>query len=154
VEYERVLHDLATQSSLQGHVHFLGVRNDVSEILNELTILLHTARQEPLGRVLLEAAASQVPVIATNVGGTGEIFAPLVHQQQPAAILIDNPEAKSDVDLAGEIANQTMLLLKNPALRNELAQQALEVVSKCFAVEKSAEAIYSHYQACFPERFA
>ena len=44
------------------------------ELLAELTLLVHPARQEPLGRVLLEAAAAGVPVVATDVGGTREIF--------------------------------------------------------------------------------
>ena len=57
-------------------VHFLGVRNDVCRLLDELTLLVHPARQEPLGRVLLEAAAAGVAVIATDVGGTPEIFPP------------------------------------------------------------------------------
>ena len=37
---------------------------------------MHPARQEPLGRVLLEAAAAGVAVVATDVGGTPEIFPP------------------------------------------------------------------------------
>ena len=41
--------------------------------LIEITRLVHPAHQEPFGRVLLEAAACGVPVVATNVGGTSEI---------------------------------------------------------------------------------
>ena len=36
------------------------------------TILLHTARQEPLSRVLLEAMSVGTAVVATRVGGTPE----------------------------------------------------------------------------------
>ena len=35
--------------------------------------MVHPANQEPFGRVLLEASAAGVPIIATNVGGTSEI---------------------------------------------------------------------------------
>ena len=45
-------------------VHFLGVREDVDRLLNEFTMLVHAARQEPLGRVLLEAMAMGNPVVA------------------------------------------------------------------------------------------
>jgi glycosyltransferase involved in cell wall biosynthesis len=38
--------------------------------------LAHPARQEPLGRVLLEAAASGLAIVATDDGGTTEIFPP------------------------------------------------------------------------------
>jgi len=37
-------------------------------------VLLHPARQEPLGRVLLEAAASGLPIVTTLVGGSPEIL--------------------------------------------------------------------------------
>ena len=145
IEYEHMLYNLAAQPPLKGHVHLLGVRRDVPEILNELTLLLHTARQEPLGRVLLEAAASQVPVIATDVGGTREIFTPLEPQQRPAAILVDVSKSKNDIDLASEISKQTILLLKNTDLRNDLAQQAHRIVEDRFSVEQSANCVYFHY---------
>ena len=37
-------------------------------------MLVHMPRQEPLGRVLLEAAASGLPMVTTDVGGTREIL--------------------------------------------------------------------------------
>jgi len=37
-------------------------------------VLLHPARQEPLGRVLLEASASALPIVTTQVGGSPEIL--------------------------------------------------------------------------------
>jgi len=54
--------------------HRLGFRADIPLLLNEVDLLVHAARQEPLGRSLLEAAASAVPIIATDVGGTNEIL--------------------------------------------------------------------------------
>ena len=74
IEYEQELHRRADEAALNGRVHFLGSRTDVPLLLAELTLLVHPARQEPLGRVLLEAAAAGVPVIASDVGGTREIF--------------------------------------------------------------------------------
>ena len=145
VVYEQTLHELASQPPLRGHVHFLGVRHDVPEILNELTLLLHGARQEPLGRVLLEAAASQVPVIATHVGGTGEIFEPLESQNQPAAILIHDLESKSVDDLSCEFAQYAIKLLTNKTFRDKLARLAHANVEARFFVEKSAKIIHSHY---------
>ena len=145
VVYEQTLHDLASQPPLKGHVHFLGTRHDIPAIMNEVTLLLHGARQEPLGRVLLEAAASQVPVIATNVGGTSEIFEPLESHHQPAAILIRDMESKSVGDLSCEFAENAIKLLNNKTLREYLAKQAHDIAEERFSVEKSAKAIYFHY---------
>ena len=60
--------EVSLESCLPGRVHFLGRRNDMPLLLNELTLLVHPARQEPLGRIS-EAAACGVAVVATDVGG-------------------------------------------------------------------------------------
>ncbi|MBX9788988.1 MAG: glycosyltransferase family 4 protein [Pirellulales bacterium] len=72
--FERALHERAGKSPSGERVHFLGRRDDVDMLLPEFDLLVHAARQEPLGRVLLEAAACGVPIVATDVGGTPEIF--------------------------------------------------------------------------------
>lgn len=66
LRFEVQLNAMAVEPPLAGRVHFLGSRSDVSQLLCECTLLVHTARQEPLGRVLLEAAACGLTVVATN----------------------------------------------------------------------------------------
>lgn len=73
VEFEAEIHRSFEQAGLSSHLHFLGYRNDVDRLLNEIDVLVHPAHQEPFGRVLLEASAAGVPIVATNVGGTSEI---------------------------------------------------------------------------------
>jgi glycosyltransferase involved in cell wall biosynthesis len=58
---------------LAGHFHFLGWRRDAFAILSQSTVLVHTARQEPLSRVLIEALAAGCPSVVTAVGGTPEV---------------------------------------------------------------------------------
>ena len=72
--YESNLHATFEKAGLRERAHFLGCREDVPEFLAEVDLLVHPARQEPLGRVLLEAGATGLPIIATDVGGTREIF--------------------------------------------------------------------------------
>lgn len=55
---------------------FLGWREDVPEILRALDIAVHASvRPEPFGRVLAEAQACGIPVVAARGGGTGEVVA-------------------------------------------------------------------------------
>nr|NIP86696.1 glycosyltransferase [Planctomycetales bacterium] len=89
-ELEQRLRKASCQGPLRGRVHLLGLRDDVERVLPELAVLVHPARQEPLGRVLLEAAASGVPVVATDVGGVREIFG----EGTPAAELVPVDDAK------------------------------------------------------------
>jgi glycosyltransferase involved in cell wall biosynthesis len=74
IRHEQAVRQAFMAAGLGDRARFLGERSDVAELLPEFAILAHPARQEPLGRVLLEAAACGVAVVATEVGGTGEIF--------------------------------------------------------------------------------
>ncbi|MBN2491511.1 MAG: glycosyltransferase [Planctomycetes bacterium] len=72
--FDSALRETASRPPLAGRVHFLGWRADASRLIAGLSVLAHSAHQEPLGRVLLEALAAGTPVVATAVGGTAEII--------------------------------------------------------------------------------
>ncbi len=73
IEFEQSIRRRFDVAGLADHLHLLGRREDVAKILGEIDLLAHPANQEPFGRVLLEASAAGVPIVATNVGGTSEI---------------------------------------------------------------------------------
>lgn len=120
---------------LPGRVHFLGRRNDVAELLPELTLLVHAARQEPLGRVLLEGAAAGCAIVATDVGGTREIFPP----DTGAACLTaaDDPAA-----MAAAIDR----LIARPAERRALGAAARARAERCFDRFRAAQEIVAEYR--------
>lgn len=53
-------------------VHLLGWRDDVPRLMHAMDVLLHTARWEGLPRVLPQAMAAGLPVVATAVDGAPE----------------------------------------------------------------------------------
>jgi glycosyltransferase involved in cell wall biosynthesis len=63
----------AQQLGIADRVSFLGERRDVDVILRSASLLWLTSDWEGMPNVVLEAMASGVPVICTNVGGTREI---------------------------------------------------------------------------------
>lgn len=73
IDYESRLRGIAAAPPLRGRVHWLGYREDMPALMNEADFLVHAAHQEPYGRVLLEASAAGLPILATEVGGTPEI---------------------------------------------------------------------------------
>lgn len=73
IQFEQDLRERFAEHGLSSRLHLLGHREDVARILNEVDLLVHPANQEPYGRVLLEASASGLPIVATDVGGTPEI---------------------------------------------------------------------------------
>jgi glycosyltransferase involved in cell wall biosynthesis len=131
---EEQLHRAAEQ--LEGRFHFLGQREDISLLLGELAILVHPARQEPLGRVLLEAAASGLAVVATDVGGTREIFPP--QPDSARLVLPGDPEA-----LGAAVA---ALVTDGPA-RRRLGAAARLRAQEGFSLVQAASGLMEHYQA-------
>ena len=64
---------LAEQEGVAGKVRFLGDRNDVPRLLQGLDIFVLPSLTEGYSVALLEACAAGLPIVATRVGGNGEI---------------------------------------------------------------------------------
>jgi glycosyltransferase involved in cell wall biosynthesis len=135
VEYEAALRRTFAAAGLGERVHFLGTIDAIADLLPELAMLVHPSRQEPLGRVLLEAAASGVACIATDVGGTREIFPPA----GSAARLVPAGDAEA---LAAAIAE----LAANPQERVRLGQAARRRAEACFDIRQAAAGLVRHYR--------
>lgn len=133
-EFEAQLHALAATLPLKGHVHFLGSRRDIPQLLCECELLVHAARQEPLGRVLLESAACGLAVIATNVGGTPEIFA----TDKPSAILVPPNDANA-------LAEAVRSLLTDNQRRDALGAAARRRSESAFDIRLAAARLIELY---------
>ena len=73
-EYWDRLQKLAGELGLGQSVRFAGFRSDVPGIMAAADLVVHTATMpEPFGKVLVEAMASEAPVVATGAGGPLEI---------------------------------------------------------------------------------
>lgn len=71
---DRALVERHVQASpLAGRCLILGERSDIPELLAAMDVFVLTSRWEGMPRAAVEAAASEVPIVATDVGGTGEI---------------------------------------------------------------------------------
>jgi glycosyltransferase involved in cell wall biosynthesis len=104
-------------------------------LLNEAAVLVHAARQEPLGRVLLEAAACGVAVVATDVGGTREIFP---ESAQAAEVVGVDP---------GSIAAAVSSLLQNEDRRRTLGANARRLAKEAFDIRGAAARLIENYRA-------
>lgn len=135
-EFEAMLYSMAAERPLTGRVHFLGHRDDIPSLLTECMLLVHAARQEPLGRVLLEAAASGVPVVATDVGGTQEIFPSVAN----GAVLVPP-------DHSSALAEAVIGLLHNEPYRQELAAAARHRAERAFNIQTAAARLIEQYQS-------
>jgi glycosyltransferase involved in cell wall biosynthesis len=125
-DYEESIAATFSAQGMTSRLHRLGYRRDMPELMNEADVLVHTARQEPLGRVLLEAAASGLPIVSTDVGGTPEILS-----DQDSALLVppDDP-----LQLAGAIEQA----LIDPTQAHERAARARRVTEERFSIAQAA----------------
>jgi glycosyltransferase involved in cell wall biosynthesis len=73
---------------LESRVHLAGLRTDIGPFLALFDVFLLTSRWEGLPRVVLEAVAAGVPVVATLAGGSGELleWADSVTLAEPGAL--------------------------------------------------------------------
>lgn len=64
---------LAGAPPLTGHVHFLGSRTDVPDLLASADVFVLPTRGETFGRAVVEAMAAGIPVVASAIGGITEV---------------------------------------------------------------------------------
>jgi glycosyltransferase involved in cell wall biosynthesis len=127
--YEEAIHFECAMGGLKDRFHRLGYRSDVERLLLQIDLIVHCARQEPFGRVLLEAAAAERPIIATSVGGTGEM---LVDSESAILLPPDKPEP---------VALAMARVREDRALSSRLGSAARQRVVARFSIEQSARGL-------------
>jgi len=64
---------LVRELGLDGHLYLLGQRDDMAEVLSAFDVFVLSSHDEGMSNAILEAMAMQLPVVATDVGGTNEV---------------------------------------------------------------------------------
>jgi len=122
--------------NISSNVLFLGMRNDIPELLKLFDIAVLSSITEGIPLTLLEAMAAGLPIVATNVGGNPEVV-----EDQITGLLVPakNPSA---------LAEAMIHLLKNENKRIEMGEAGRKRVQKYFNLDlmvKQYEAIYETF---------
>lgn len=115
-------HQLAAQLGLSDAVHFPGYVAQIETIYQQIDILVLTSEREGFGRVLVEAMAAGVPVIAGNVGGLPEVI-----QDTVTGYLVPADDISAYADKIVRLAQDT-------ALRHQMGQSAQQWVQQRFSL--------------------
>ena len=71
---QKKLEKLIQKLKLKDRVFLLGFRNDVKELLGAMDIFLITSKQEGIPRSTMEAMASSLPCVASNIRGNKDLL--------------------------------------------------------------------------------
>lgn len=129
--YEADLRKLAEGLEVADHVHFLGYRNDISEICNCADLFVFMSHQEGLPVALMEAMACGLPAVCSNIRGNTDLI-----EDGVTGLLANNtPE---------EVAQSISKMKSDTALRNRVASAALQKIKQfdLSSVEDEMSKIY------------
>lgn len=118
---------------LQHRVRYLGVRSDIREIIGASDMLLLTSETEGTANVLLEAQALQVPVVATDVGGSSEAV------QDGVTGFLRKP---GNID---GLVSACLLLLQEPLLREQFGRAGRAFIESNFSAGTAVEQLRTIY---------
>lgn len=127
-QYAQQLHRLCGELGVANDVLFLGRRSDIPELLASMTIYVHPSEAEAAPMAVMEASASGLPVVATDVGGTRELVEPGV-----TGVIVP-PRS------AGSIAEAVIQLLQHPEAAAEMGKDGRRRMERHFSLEACAAA--------------
>ena len=110
------------ESSFSDRIHWVGYVEDVRPWYRAAHMMVLTSENESFGRVIVEAMACGVPVIATRSGGIPEIIR---HQQDGLLVTPGNVK---------ELQAAFSILLRDQAFRDRYAKSA-QKRAECFSLD-------------------
>ncbi len=131
------LKEQAKTLAIDRQVIFTGGRNDVEKLLRCLDLFVSSSLWEGLPTVILEAMASGLPILATDIPGTNEL---IQHAQNGWLVSPHDSQA---------ISSAIAKLISSPQLTSDMAQRAL-VTSR----EYSIDSISQQYEVLYEELIA
>jgi glycosyltransferase involved in cell wall biosynthesis len=136
-DYVRSIRQWVQQSHIGDYVDFLGHLSE-GEILREFagcSLLALPSAQETAPMVIAQAMATRTPVVATRVGGIGE----MVGEDSSRGFLVN----VGDVD---GLSKAMIRLLQDPDLQTRMGQSAWEFAKENHYPESVARRIYDVYR--------
>lgn len=109
---EKTIHDLG----LADCVHLLGLRRDIPDLLHSFDVFMLTSLWEGLPRVLPQAMAAALPIVATRADGNAEAVEDGVN-----GFLVDARDTEA-------CAKKTISLLTDPSKMRQMGQKGHEKV--------------------------
>ncbi|MGH7171125.1 MAG: glycosyltransferase [Gemmataceae bacterium] len=128
------LEGLVRSLQIESRVRFLGVRFDVPDILRTIDVFALTSVSEAASLTLLEAMASAVPVVVTDVGGNPEMV-----RHGVEGLLVPRGDA-------GATAAALLRILDTPATAAAMGAAGRIRVLERYQLEQTIQSYFRLYQ--------
>lgn len=125
---------LADKLGLDKRVQFLGFRHESHRYMQAANMFIQPSRWEGVSLALLEALATELPVVSTDYDGVGDV---LQHEKNGLIVPVGNAEA---------LATALLRLMTDAQLRRQLGLAGRQVVLERFSVSAVADAHLALYQ--------
>lgn len=134
-QYKEELQMLTRRLGLSQTVEYLGTRYDIPALMAGMSVLVApSVGEEAFGRVVIEAGACGVPVVATRLGGFVDI---LEHDRDGLLVPPDDPRV---------LADAVIRLLKEVETARAFARALREKVEKQFGLERMFDRTLKVYE--------
>jgi glycosyltransferase involved in cell wall biosynthesis len=130
----RALERLAFRCGLASRVRFTGMVNDVPELCEHVTLILHCADTEGTPRAVLHAMGAGVPVVARAVGGIPEMIT-----DGAEGVLVSSADPRA-------MADRAVWLLTNSNERLVMGRRARHRVQSEFTIELMCTRVEEAYR--------
>jgi glycosyltransferase involved in cell wall biosynthesis len=131
----------AQTAGLRENVRFADYREDVYDLIRQSKVLVHTALDEPMGRVIVEAMLLKTPVVALRSGGIPELI-----DDRVDGMLV------APGDRAGLV--EAIKLALRPEVRSSLVENAYRKAKQQFSIEHQSRKILNIYDYLLMRRNA
>jgi glycosyltransferase involved in cell wall biosynthesis len=147
-QLERIAQELRIQDS----VEFLGLRRDVTDLLQQSWGFVMPSRWEGMPNALLEAMACGLPSVATRVSGSedivlNEINGLLVEPEQPAELAQALRRIIEDADLAQRLGREGRKTVTNEYQLSTVVEKCIKLYRRL--LEKDEEGSIQLHEAPF-----
>ena len=109
-EQVKLLQKLIASLAIEKHATFLGVRDDIPQVLTAYDVFVNSSLYEGMSNTILEAMAMSKPVVATDVGGT-----PFIIKDNWSGIIVPSSSPEKMAAAIGK-------LIDDSDLRNRLGR--------------------------------
>jgi glycosyltransferase involved in cell wall biosynthesis len=132
------LRELSLEAGIDNLIWFAGERNDVADIMRALDLFVLPSINEGISNTILEAMATEFPIIATDVGGNPELVINnqtgyLVPKQNPIAMVeafkkyLDDRSLLARHGKAGRSDGSSLFNADGPGVEHDVSSAALPV---------------------------